>query len=288
MSLLLVLGIVLAGMTAVGINLQNSQETRTRAAPFCHPLCATEPSCCAEILRQLKEVGEDIYDLPDSEQPYHACEWDAGNADTNYRGYCKPSTCSQLPEGLKYRGRCGWYWSFHEGYTNSPNGYGCMIGDTEATMRPICGGGGNPTNTPRPTNPIQPTNTPRPTRRPTRVPRPTKVPTATRVPPTPTPVYIPVTVTPNPSVTIAPNIPTPTAMIIYITSTPVPSIENPPDFTDNNLVNTPVPSQTSITNPIGGAWDSLVGFISDTKEEGMNIFGNIWKNLTEFTQTVAP
>ncbi|MBI2029600.1 hypothetical protein HYT02_04245, partial [Candidatus Gottesmanbacteria bacterium] len=79
----------------------NRLTYQSKAAPSCHPLCQTEPSCCAEILRRLEEVGDDIYDLPDAEQPYHACEWDAGNADTNYRGYCKPSTCNQLPEGIK-------------------------------------------------------------------------------------------------------------------------------------------------------------------------------------------
>lgn len=123
------------------------------AAPVCDARCQTDPSCCANIVKKAQEMGEDIYDADDGDQPYHECEWPE-------RGYCKPSTtCNKLPDGIKYRGHCGWYWAFHDANggdlgTNTPNGYGCMIGDSEATMRPICGGGGtNPTPTTPPGNP---------------------------------------------------------------------------------------------------------------------------------------
>lgn len=126
---------------------------QSRAAVSCHAKCATEPSCCAEIIKRLNELG-DISDLPDDEQPYHMCDWDANNFDLNDRGFCKPSTCNQLPAGVKYRGHCGWYWGFHEGATNSPNGYGCVIGSSDGDLRSLCdGGGGNTTPSPNVTQP---------------------------------------------------------------------------------------------------------------------------------------
>ncbi|MBI4066745.1 hypothetical protein HY407_00015 [Candidatus Gottesmanbacteria bacterium] len=284
-SLFLVIGILLAGLTATNILLkQENVEPPTLASGTgscsgdpnsdnngcinggnltngCNWICQSEippgttltiPSCCETVAK----TGDP-----------HACCFDALRR-------CTQSTCDAIPE--ENRKTCG-----------DPPGP-CRCGQLWALGYNCSGGSGNPTNTPRPTNPLKPTNTPKPTPKPTRKPRPTKTPKPTKIPPTSTPVYIPVTVTPNPSVTIAPNVPTPTTMIIYITTTPIPITEAPPDFSNNNLVNTPGPSQTSISNPIGGAWDSLVGFISDAKEEGMNIFGNIWKNISEFTQTVAP
>lgn len=106
--------------------------------------CKNEPDCCAEV-RATKDAT--------------ACDWPI-------RGYCTPATCGQV-EGKGQR--CGWYWIFHNANdneyhlgTNSPAGYGCMIGDTEATMHPRC----DPT--PIPTAP--PTSTPKPASRPTTVP----------------------------------------------------------------------------------------------------------------------
>lgn len=133
--------------------------------------CKNEPDCCAQI-RETKDATE--------------CSWPI-------RGYCNPNTCSQA-EGNKQK--CGWYWVFHNANdneyhigTNSPNGYGCMIGDTEATMHPRC----DPT--PIPT--MKPTITPYPTQRP-----PTIIPT--RMPPPPTSAPLPTSV-PVPTVFIIPS-----------------------------------------------------------------------------------
>ncbi len=127
--------------------------------PTCLPNCVTEPPCCAQILVKYHQLG-DITGLPDNEQPYHQCPWTENSNLTNLRAYCLPSTCNQLPSGKAYRGGCNWYWSFHGGDTDSPQGYGCMIGPENA-MRPICGGGGNPTQPPNPTR--KPTPRPSPT-----------------------------------------------------------------------------------------------------------------------------
>ena len=181
--LLLVLGIFSFIIVIFSLRVSSSevQEVRTRAeGPTCDPQCVTEPSCCVQVLKRLEELGgpEGIMDLPDNEQPYHECPTlYHGN---NELGYCRLETCNQLPAGVRYRGHCGWYWYFHDGSTNTPNGYACMIGDSEATMRPICGGGGNPP----PTNPPVPTSPPMSTVKPTKKPKPTKTPTPkpTRVP----------------------------------------------------------------------------------------------------------
>lgn len=126
------------------------QKVVYAADTTCHPLCKTEPSCCAKIIEKLNQLG-DISDLPDSEQPYHECEWDESDPNYNYRAYCRPSTCNQLPEGNKYRGHCGWYWGVHEPYTK--DGYGCLIGDPPHSL---CDGSSNPTATPVPGQPTQP------------------------------------------------------------------------------------------------------------------------------------
>lgn len=164
---MLLLIILIIFLVIISISLQNKtpQTLYTKAeGPTCHKFCQTEPACCTQIIKRYKELGgtpDDIADLPDSEQPYHECP---GLYDgENERGYCRPETCNQLPEGLKYRGRCGWYWSYHEGATDTANGYGCMIGPAD-NMRPICSTGTKPTVTPKPnpttTSPSNPTVTP--------------------------------------------------------------------------------------------------------------------------------
>lgn len=129
-----------AGLTTVYTN----KEVRTKAAgPVCDDRCVHELDCCKAI----KANGD----------PYE-CAWPD-------RGWCFPSTCAP------YNGQhtnCGWYWKFHNANdneyhigTNTAEGYGCMIGPDEASMRPICNGrGGKPSNTPRPAQP-KPTNTPK-------------------------------------------------------------------------------------------------------------------------------
>lgn len=151
----------------VGITLYTYQKSNTRtkaAGPLCNENCVHEPECCVAI-----RANDDPYE----------CEWPT-------RGWCTPRTCNPYT-GQKTN--CGWYWKFHNANdneyhigTNTPEGYGCMIGENEGTMRPICSGGGSkPTNTPRPTQ-SPPTNTPKPSR-PTNTPKqpkPTKAPKPTR------------------------------------------------------------------------------------------------------------
>ncbi len=187
--------------------------------------CVNQPSCCNDIIKQFNQHGGDISDLPDSDQPYHACDWPI-------RGYCQLSICNQLPGGKKYRGECGWYWIFHDKGgnsaglgTNTPNGYGCMIGDTESTMRPKYGPDGSTIAPPTPTSLPLPTPLPTaiptvvisPTSIPTQVPLATVMPTSipTMVYPTnppqvyPTTFVLPTVYVPPPTATL---IPTPTSV----------------------------------------------------------------------------
>lgn len=170
----LALLIIILVVINISIQSQTAQTLTTRATgPTCHPKCATEPSCCAQILKKYKDLGgtpDDLADLSDDEQPYHECEWTESDPNTNDRAYCRLSTCNQLPAGIKYRGHCGWYWNYHDGATNTADGYGCMIG-TEDRMRPICNAGTNPTapSNPNPstTPPSNPTTTVSPVNCPT-------------------------------------------------------------------------------------------------------------------------
>lgn len=150
------LGIIFSGRT---LN-KGKSTVFTQAAPQCDERCLREDPCCAQMV---------------AEQDYSLCEW------ADPRGYCRPETCDKLPPGLEGRGRCGWYWGFHDAGggdlgTNTANGYGCMIGSSPETMVPICG---SPTRPPQPTQPPQPTDQPtaRPTRRPTQPTKPTNEPT---------------------------------------------------------------------------------------------------------------
>lgn len=202
-SFLLMVGILLVGMSAVALNTQTTLTTNSKASgPVCDDRCVHELPCCQDIVK--------------SDDPYK-CGWPD-------RGWCFQSTCAP------YTGQhtnCGWYWRFHDANanqyhigTNTPEGYGCMIGPDENSMRPICGGGGGP----QPTVGSRPTSPPNP--------RPT------RVVSTPTPYYIPVTTTPEPMVTQGEN---PPPVIIYVTATPIPE-EAPPNYVDNNLVPTSAPT----------------------------------------------
>jgi len=140
----------------LGVLISFSQKqlttTTLRAEGSDCDLCINEPPCCAEIRNTHDAFG---------------CDWPT-------RGWCQPSTCSQI-EGKGQR--CGWYWIFHNANdndyklgTNSPNGYGCMIGETEQTMRPRCGPQASiiptkilPSTSLQPTTFQQPTNPPQPT-----------------------------------------------------------------------------------------------------------------------------
>jgi len=254
--ILLVLLFIITGIFLTRWVVQNkSQENRTYAyteeeeAQF----CTNQPSCCDDIIKQLNEKG-DISDLPDGEQPYHACDWPL-------RGYCQMSVCGQLPSGKKYRGECGWYWIWHDKDaspnkdigTNMPSGYGCMIGDSEATMRPKYGS--SPTNPPQPTNPPRPSDTPIPSE-----PTPTEIlyPTETPIPTLPPGIYF----SPTPQSSV------PTQPIFYPTSVPT----NPPPQITETVENTPTPIPTPFISKVT---KQVSDFIQQTKEAIIKFFNTI-------------
>lgn len=285
LALLLVV-IVFLAVTLIGLGVPNThQDTRTLAAgPVCDDRCVHEIDCCKAV-----KANNDPYE----------CAWPD-------RGWCFPSTCAAY-EGQHTN--CGWYWRFHGSDdpnglgTNTVNGYGCMIGDSEATMVPICGA---PTRVPQPTQRVsQPTPTQVvPTARPTRFPRPTEV-----RPPTPTSYVIPITATPKPNITVGPN---PTSIIVYVTTTPVPEVSQP---TGEAVYNTPPsnPYPTTASSFNGGLSDTLGNFFSTfistlgfepnlkfpwTKENpvilnvtptpGPNVFGQLFQKISDFTKNIAP
>lgn len=138
--------------------------------------CKNEPDCCVEM-RSTKDA--------------FACSWPI-------RGYCKPDTCNQIDGNHQ---KCGWYWAFHDANdndyhlgTNSSSGYGCMIGDSEATMHPRC----EPTPIP----------TVRPTTRPTSAPFPISLPPSATLQPTQPPaVQVPSPMLPEQTATPVSTIP---------------------------------------------------------------------------------
>ncbi|MBI2612062.1 hypothetical protein HYW54_04980 [Candidatus Gottesmanbacteria bacterium] len=167
LSLLLIIGILLSGLTATSILLrQKNVEPPSLASGGacsggeddfqgctnggdlrngCNWICNNAPSgvqlvpppCC----ETLAQTGD----------PF-ACCFDA-------RRRCTPQQCAAIPEGV-IKQRCGQLWEL--GYCSG-------------------GGGGS---TPKPTNKPQPSNTPRPTRKPRPTKVPTFIPTATPIPPT--------------------------------------------------------------------------------------------------------
>lgn len=152
--LFVIFAVILLGIIVSSLPRKQSIVSKAESA-VCDSRCLHEDPCCAQMVAQ---------------QDYTLCEW------ADPRGYCKPETCNKLGPGLENRGRCGWYWSFHDAAgsglgTNTPQGYGCMIGSSAESMRPICDGGGEPT-------PKTPTNTPKPTRKPTKTPKVTQTPTS--------------------------------------------------------------------------------------------------------------
>ncbi len=144
----------------IKFNQRNSYDIRSRASVEDDAkYCVNPPECCARM---------------DQSHDAHECEWPI-------RGYCR--NCGSI-EGKNER--CGWYWIFHNANdneyklgTNSPDGYGCMIGD-QGNMRPKYNADGS-INTPKPT--VAPTAVP--AQKPTSVP-PTTAPVPTKETPQPT------------------------------------------------------------------------------------------------------
>jgi len=146
--------------------------------------CVSQPPCCADMAK---------YNDPE------ACCW-------TERGYCHPFYCDQVSRPEK----CGWYWTYHAGMSERPNGYGCTKGTSDADLQPIWGlppgvPGGNVAPTAIPTRPSA-TNPPpaatRPPQQPTQ--RPPNQPQPTQKPNVPTsannvPIIFPTTAPPPPS-----------------------------------------------------------------------------------------
>ncbi|MFA9288369.1 MAG: hypothetical protein ACEQSA_00620 [Weeksellaceae bacterium] len=127
-------------------------------------VCAELPSVydAAELTGQdglFCTVGPPCCDAMVARRDTRACCWPE-------RAACTPQQCAAAGGDQR---NCGWWWKYHDGYTNGATGYGCMIGDSPETMRPINGG-----QAPQPTTPPQPTSAPQPTNPPQ---QPTSIPT---------------------------------------------------------------------------------------------------------------
>lgn len=258
-------------------------DFRSKAAggvPICRPSCVTEPPCCAKIIQKMQELGgpDEILGLPDSEQPYHECEWTEGNDLTNDRAYCTHATCDKLPLGKAYRGGCAHYWGFidSEPYggtigTNTSEGYGCMIGDSAETMVPICEYLKKPT--PKPTSPIQPSKSPVPTKKlkPTKMPTPSSRPSQAPFPTNSSEI------TPNPLVTDP------------VTAGPEPT-SSTPEFNDHALVISPQPGP-SYGNPVASisrAFSYFITSLQDTGKASSTMIKELWDRVSVLTKTIAP
>lgn len=151
-SLLIIIA-AFAGITSL-LNLKGySQDFRSRADQASDDrFCPNQPDCCAKIV----ETGDPL-----------AC------GDFIERMYCPLNVCAAITAQRKQR--CGWYWIWHDKNnspnknlgTNAPNGYGCMIGDSESTMHPRYTPSGTTITprplfspTPLPTRPFVPTSSP--------------------------------------------------------------------------------------------------------------------------------
>ncbi|NCO89273.1 hypothetical protein AUK04_03480 [Candidatus Roizmanbacteria bacterium CG2_30_33_16] len=121
--------------------------------------CTQQPPCCLDMVARNNP---------------EACCWPE-------RGYCHPFYCQQVSRPEK----CGWYWSYHEGWSEREFGYGCTKGTSAANLQPVFGlpagiSGGQPTTSP--TQPPQPTNIPPTSIPPTAIPTPTKIIIPTTIP----------------------------------------------------------------------------------------------------------
>jgi hypothetical protein len=250
---LLIIIVAFAGLTSF-LNLKGySQDLRSRADDFSEGVyCYKPPDCCVR--------------MASSHDPFE-CEWPI-------RGFCTLDICNGI-EGKKQR--CGWYWIWHNQDdtpgigTNTPNGYGCMIGDSEATMHPKY-------------SPSGATVTPKPSVSPT--PLPTAIPPTSSLP-TSTPIIYQPTTTPIPTQQYIPTVSPTTAIRLSVTypsptlphtggggGNPVPSSYIQP--TANNLQpsSTPKPTHEPIIPKIG--------------KQVNDFWGDIKTNLQKFFSSVLP
>lgn len=255
-TLLLLVGLGMALFTIFGLNNRASTTDDLRisaSGPVCDGRCVHELDCC-KLIKQ-------------NNDPYE-CAWPD-------RGWCFPQTCAPF-EGQNTK--CGWYWKFHNANdneyhigTNSPNGYGCMIGDSPETMRPICSGGGA---SPKPSSPLRPTDTVSPARKPnpTRKPRPTKAPTLRP------------TRRPDPTTRLLPtDEPFPTERE-EPTEIPIDEEETPPPFDDGGFV---VPTTIPLPDREGPLTTVFFGVQSFFSKVTDNAKG-FWDGVVDFTRTIAP
>lgn len=137
--------------------------------------CLNEPPCCAKMVQN---------------SDMHECDWPI-------RGYCQLNTCHSVD--VPKQERCGWYWIWHDANdndahlgNNTPNGYGCMIGNSESTLQPRCTPQGEVTLSPTiaPAEPTIPEQPPQVTETPAPEPTIAAVPTTIlRVPPNEIPTH---------------------------------------------------------------------------------------------------
>lgn len=208
------------------INKDNLQDIRSLAytEEESQRYCTNPPACCAAISK--------THDA-------HECEWPI-------RGFC--NNCGDV-EGPNER--CGWYWIFHGGYTDTDRGYGCVIGK-EGNTRPIYNADGT-TNfvlTPTPTVPVSPTAIPTPL--PTSVP--TDIPQPTLPPPPPAQIVLPTQ--PRPQITYVP-------VVI-------------PPYTPPTVTPTPTPFKINLPN------------ILPPKEKVDSFFTAVKTNLLDFFSKILP
>lgn len=240
---ILLIGIVFSILTIFGLvnNPNNNQDIRSRASVEDDAnYCVNPPECCARMAQS---------------HDAHECDWPI-------RGYC--NNCGDI-EGKNER--CGWYWIWHNKDdneykigTNAPDGYGCMIGYDEGSMRPKYVNGKPITLGPQ----VTATSVPIPTAIPSAIP--TVLPTVILPTsfPTSQPTEIPTRV-PNPNDNVAPSVYIPPTLYIYPTMTPVPT------FTP-----TPTPKLFSLPD------------ILSPKEKVVSFIESIKFSLTSFLSKVLP
>lgn len=251
LSLLIIIA-AFAGLTSF-LNLKGfSQDIRSRADQSADDAnCPNPPDCCVR--------------MASSHDPFE-CDWPI-------RGYCTLDICNGI-DGKKQR--CGWYWIWHNQDdtpgigTNTPNGYGCMIGDSEATMHPKY-------------SPSGATVTPKPSVSPT--PLPTVIPPTSTLP-TNTPIIIQPTTTPLPTQPYFPTV-TPTIFrqpsISYISPT-MPSSDDEGNPTPTNYIQPTVNNQQPSTTPK----PTREPIIPKIEKQVNSFFQEIKIQLSKFISNVLP
>lgn len=236
--------IIIASILVVSLFISKNQETRTRAASLEEEFrnCITPPKCCYDIVN----TG-DAFSCP--------TPW---GVDGDGRGWCPPNMCA----AIKGKGqKCGWYWIWHPEDAN-PTGYGCMIGDSEATIKMKFNSDGTLITVKPPVSvSVQPTAAPLPTQV-------VILPTSA---PIPTEVILPPTNRPIPTQVIEPTqAERPKPVVTYV---PIVFPTNPPPLTV-----TPTPTSFKFNLPN----------ILPAKEKVESFFIQVRSNLLDFLSKILP